>query len=426
MNRLTLSLFAVTIAALVETTGSAQEWTRFRGPNGTGESETSTIPASWTEKDLNWKVELPGVGHSSPVLWGEKIFLLSADPKNATRYVLCLSAADGSTLWRRDYPGVTHKLHGKSSYGSCTPACDAKQVYVAWSDPESTRLFAFDHGGNEKWSIDLGPWVSQHGFGTSPMLYEDLVVITVSQEPAKNPADPREPKESFIVAVDQAGGKIRWRTPLKVDTACYTVPCIRKNDAGQEELISCSTAEGIFALDPRSGRQLWSAPDVFTMRTVSSPVLASGLIFGSTGQGAGGHYLVALKPGPQPTVAYEVKEQANYVPTPVTRGELMFLWADKSGVVTCINSATGKQIWQERVGGAFYGGSPVRSGDKLFIVDETGIVFCLAAGPKFKLLGRTELGEMSRSTPAIAGGRMYVRTISHLYSVGGKATAAGE
>jgi outer membrane protein assembly factor BamB len=421
--------FALIVTALLVASSPvawSQEWTRFRGPNGTGESEASTIPASWTEKELNWKVELPGVGNSSPVLWGDKIFLLSADPKDATRYVLCLDAKSGQSLWRRDYPGVTHQLHGKSSYASCTPACDARQVYVAWSDPESTRLFAFDHEGNEKWSIDLGPWVSQHGFGTSPMLYDDLVVITISQEPTKNPKDPREPKESFIVAVEQTTGKIRWRTPLKVGTACYTVPCIRKSEAGQDELISCSTGEGIFALDPRTGRQLWSAPDVFTMRTVSSPVLAAGLIFGSTGQGAGGHYLVAVKPGPTPTVVYEVKEQAPYVPTPITHGELMFLWADKSGVVTCINAANGKQLWQKRVGGAYYGGSPVRAGDKLFIVDETGMVVCLAAGREFKELGRTQLGEMSRSTPAIAGGRMYVRTISHLYSAGGKGPAAGE
>jgi len=421
-------LLAGFVVALVfaESAALAQEWTRFRGPNGSGESETTTIPASWTEKDLNWKVELPGQGHSSPVLWGDKIFLLSADPENATRYVLCLSAADGSTIWRRDYPGVTHKLHLKSSYASCTPACDARQVYVAWSDPEHTRLFAFDHAGNEKWSIDLGPWVSQHGFGTSPMLYDDLVILTVSQEPSKNPADPREPKESFIVAVEQSGGKIRWKTPLKVDTACYTVPCLRKNDAGEEELISLSTVEGIFALDPRTGRQNWAAPGVFTMRTVSSPVLAAGMIFGSTGAGAGGHYVVALKPGPSPSIAYEIKEQAPYVPTPVTKGDLMFLWADKSGVVACTSAATGKQIWQKRVGGAYYGGSPVRAGDKLFIVDESGTVYCLAASDQFKELGRTELGEASRSTPAIAGGRLYIRTISHLYSVGGKSPAAGE
>src|SRR5262245_24851056 len=135
MHGLRFAGLAAALVSISVTCVSAQEWTRFRGPNGSGESETSTIPASWTEKDLNWKVELPGVGHSSPVLWGDKIFLLSADPKDATRYVLCLNAADGSTLWRRDYPGVTHKLHLKSSYASSTPVCDAKHVYVAWSDP---------------------------------------------------------------------------------------------------------------------------------------------------------------------------------------------------------------------------------------------------------------------------------------------------
>jgi outer membrane protein assembly factor BamB len=116
---------------------------------------------------------------------------------------------------------------------------------------------------------------------------------------------------------------------------------------------------------------------------------------------------------------YRIKEQAPYVPTPIARGELMFLWADKSGIVSCIEAATGKQVWQKRVGGS-YSGSPVRAGDKMFCVDDAGTVVCLAAGPEFKELGRTPLGEICRSTPAIAGGRMYIRTISHLVSVGGK------
>src|SRR3954452_4602486 len=115
-------LILAALANILVTMTCAQEWTRFRGPNGTGESETNTIPASWTDKDLNWKIELPGYGHSSPVLWGDKIFILSADPKAATRYVLCINAKDGKETWRRDYPGVTHKLHLNSSYASVTPA----------------------------------------------------------------------------------------------------------------------------------------------------------------------------------------------------------------------------------------------------------------------------------------------------------------
>ena len=397
----------------------AQEWSRFRGPNGTGESEATTIPASWTDKDLNWKIELPGIGHSSPVLWGDKIFLLSADPKSAMRYVLCINAASGKEFWRREFPGVTHHLHANSSFASATPCCDANQVYVAWSDPEFTRLMALDHAGNEKWTVNLGDWVSQHGFGSSPMLYGDLVVVNCSQEDSKG-TDPRLPKESFIVAVEKDTGKIRWRTPRKINSASYSVPCVRKNEAGREELLCCTQAEGIFALDPQTGHQNWALPTAFTMRTVSSPLMIGGLIFGTTGQGAGGHYVVAMRPGTEPKLEYEIRKDAPYVPTPVAKGDLLFLFEDRQGHVTCINAPDGKVLWTKpRVATAFFG-SPVRAGDKLFCIDTDGTVICLAADKEFKELGRTELKELSRSTPAIAGGRMYVRTISHLLSVGGK------
>ena len=412
-------LFVGLILSSVTVPLAAQEWSRFRGPNGTGESEATTIPASWTDKDLNWKIELPGIGHSSPVLWGDKIFLLSADPKTAERYVLCINAASGKEIWRRTYPGVSHHLHTNSSFASSTPACDANHVYVAWSDPEFTRLMALDHAGNEKWTRNLGDWVSQHGFGSSPMLYGDLVVVNCSQEDSKG-TDPRLPKESFIVAVEQSSGNIRWRTERKINSASYSVPCVRKNEAGREELLCCTQAEGIFALDPQTGHQNWTLPTAFTMRTVSSPLVVGGLIFGTTGAGAGGHYVVAMRPGTEPKLEYEIRKDAPYVPTPVAKGDLLFLFEDRQGHVSCINVPDGKVLWNKpRVATAFFG-SPVRAGDKLFCIDTAGTVICLAADKEFKVLGRTELKELSRSTPAIAGGRMYVRTVSHLLSVGGK------
>src|SRR5690606_30458370 len=138
--------------------------------NGTGVSQATTVPGTWQDDDYNWQIDLPGVGHSSPVVWKDRIFVLSADPNTLTRYVLCVAAADGKLLWSQEYPAVKHHLHDLNSYASCTPAVDADHVYVAWSDPEHTLLKALDHGGTEKWSVDLGPWVSQHGFGTSPMI----------------------------------------------------------------------------------------------------------------------------------------------------------------------------------------------------------------------------------------------------------------
>ena len=412
------SFLFVGLAAVMTASAAAQEWTRFRGPNGTGESETTSIPASWTDKDLNWKIELPGIGHSSPVLWGEKLFILSADPKTATRYVLCIDAKSGKEIWRKEYAGIPHHLHVNSSFASVTPAVDAERVFVAWSDPEYTRLMALDHKGNELWTRNLGPWVSQHGFGSSPMLYQDMVVINCSQEDSKG-TDPRKPKESFVIAVEQSTGKTRWRTDRKIDSASYSVPTVRKNEKGEDELLCNTQAEGLFALDPKTGKENWSAP-VLSMRSVSCPLYVAGLVFGTTGSGGGGHYLVTVKPGKEPQEEYRVKQNAPYVGTPVCKGDLMFLFEDRQGHVTCIDAPTGNVIWfKPRVGATFFG-SPVRAGDKIFCVDTDGTVICIAAEKEYKELGRTKLGELCRSTPAIANGRMYVRTVSHLLSVGGK------
>ncbi len=403
---------AVLVAVGVGDT-AGQEWTRFRGPNGTGVSEATTIPAQFSEKDYNWKVELPGVGNSSPVVWGDKVFLLSANPTDATRFVLCLSADTGRELWRREYPSKPHRLHARSSYASSTPAVDAEQVYVAWSTPEETTLKAFDHGGKEIWSLDLGPWSSQHGFGTSPMLYEDLVILNNSQDGEKSEAG-QTPGKSAVMAFDRRTGQLRWQTPRRSTVVSYSVPCIYRGADGRDQLICTTTADGVFSLDPRTGQENWKVDDAFSMRTVSSPSIVDGLIFAT-------NYVVAVRPEPKPELAYKITRQAPYVPCIVGRGDLAFLWFD-AGIVSCIEAATGEVYWRERIGGNF-SGSPVRVADKLYCVDEEGVVVVLAADKEFKLLAKNPLGEGSRSAPAVSGGRMYLRTFSHLISIGGKQQA---
>lgn len=398
---------------------AAQDWTRFRGPNGTGESEAKNLPGAWTEADYNWKVKLPGVGHSSPAIWKDRVFLMSAHPDEATRYVLCYAAADGKLLWQRDYPTKTHHLHARSSYASCSPAVDADQAYFAFSDPDHTWLKAFGHDGSERWSVDFGPWVSQHGFGSSPVVVGDLVVLNCSQEPSKL-KDVPDPKDSFVVAVDRKTGEVRWKTPRATNTTSYSVPCERRRPDGSTEIVLCTTAEGFFGLDPKTGRENWAAK-VFDKRTVSSPFFAGDLLFGTTGSGGGGNYVVALNPnGEPPQVAYEVRKEAPYVPAPVARGDLLFLFSDK-GIVTCIDVKTGAQHWQKRVNAAF-SGSPIRAHDKLYCISEDGEAIVLAAEKEFKELGRNPLGEPSRSTPAVSGGRLYLRTYSQLISIGNDAS----
>ncbi|MBI1348609.1 PQQ-binding-like beta-propeller repeat protein [bacterium] len=397
---------------------NAQEWTRFHGPNGTGESDITTVPATWTEKDYAWTATLPGAGHSSPVLWGNRLFLLSADPETATRYVLCYDADTGKSLWQKEFASKSHSLHKMSSYASCTPAVDDKLVYVAWSSPDSLVLMALHHDGEVAWQKDLGTWKSQHGFGTSPVIYEDLVILSNSQEPKDGPKLLDDAPTSYVMAFDRTTGEERWRTERQTDNVAYSVPAIFKPKDGPEQLVCTSTGSGMYALDPHTGKELWSTV-VFDKRTVSSPLIYGDLILGSTGSGGGGNYVAAVRTdGKQGELAYKINTQAPYVPTSVMKGDLLFLISD-GGIATCVDLPTGTVHWRERLGGN-YQGSPVRIGDKIYAVSVEGDVVVLAADKEFKELGRISLGEGSRSTPAVARGRLYIRTFSQLFAIGGE------
>ena len=412
-------------ACLISQLAFAQEWTRFRGPNGAGESDAKSIPTRWTANDYNWKVALPGIGHSSPVVWSEKLFVLSADPETATRHVICLHADTGKELWRRDFRSDAHHLHLRNSFASGSPAVDDERVYFAWGTPEKTTVTALTHDGDAAWDIGLAPFVGMHGFGASPMIYKDLLVLNMlaleSTEQITKARDYDKVGSAYVMAFDRATGKTRWATPRDSSVAAYSVPCVYTNARGEDELVCCASGNDVFSLNPDNGKLKWSV-EAFSMRTVSSPVIAGGLIFGSTGSGGGGNYVVAVQP-PQgensgAKIKYQVKSQAPYVPTPVAYGDLLFLWYDK-GIVTCIDAPSGKQIWQKRIGSNF-SGSPVCVRDAIYCIDEDGVVYVVAAGKEYKLHGKFPLGGPSRATPAVARGQMYLRSESQLVSIGGK------
>lgn len=417
MNMLRACLLFTSLA-MAAATASAQEWTRFRGPNGTGESEAKTVPTKWTDADYNWKIELPGEGQAAPVLWGDKLFITASDPKTAEQHVLCIDAKTGKQIWRKDYPSKTHTLHKLNTFASSTPTVDADAVYVAWAEPSAITLIALSHTGEEKWKRNLGPFVSQHGFGTSPILHEDLVVLGNDQ------GDEQSTGESFLVAFDRKTGDERWRTPRKTREVAYSTPCVYKPAAGPAELVFNSGAEGMTSIDPKSGKVNWTI-DLFDKRSCSSPVIVGDVIFGSCGSGAGGgNYVVAVrapngKDRTAPEIAYKMTRAAYapYVPGFVAKGEHLFLWSDK-GFVSCLDAATGKAHWQERVGGTYYG-SPIRVGDNLYCQEASGEMVVVAADTKYNLVARNKLGEPTNSTPAVAGGTMYFRTLSHLMSLGG-------
>ena len=415
MMRITWVYAVIAAGVLIGSSANvgAQEWSRFRGPNGTGVSDASTIPTQWSEKDYNWKLALPGIGHSSPVVWDKKIFLTSADPASGTRLVLCAST-DGRLLWQTPYESAAHHVHTQNSLASSTPAADAERVYMAWATPEEFSLVALDHSGRQVWRKNLGPFTSEHGFGTSPIVYEGLVIVTNDQE-----------GDSFVLAVDAKTGDERWRAKhrsLPRQNASYSAPCVFTPDDGEPQLIVNCWAHGITSLNPRTGKTNWEI-DVFHNRPVSSPIVVAGLIFGTCGNGGGDNSIVAVRPpkGPtdRPEVAYKIERSLSpYVPSLIAKDDLVFAWTDR-GIVSCIEAATGNVIWKQRVGGNF-SSSPVRVRDRIYGISYDGDVIVIAADREFKQLAKNSLGEPTRATPAVSGGVMYLRTESQLLSIGGK------
>lgn len=411
------SHWLVAIAWLWMAASQAQEWTRFRGPNGSGLSETKTVPTKWTESDFNWKTALPGVGHSSPVVWGDQVFVTSCEESTSKFVVLCVNAISGKIAWRKDYPFNRHDKHNLNSFASATPTVDAERVYGCRTESASVTLFALTHAGKPVWEKDLGPFRANHGSGTSPILFNGMVVLANEQN-----------GESFLIALDAKTGAVRWKTPRTSDAGSYSTPCVYQPKGAGPQLIFNSEVHGIAGLDPDTGKVIWEFEQAFDKRSVSSPVLAGEFIIGSCGSGGGGNYAVAIRPGNpgrsvKPERIYDVRRSAPYVPTSICVGDWLYLWSD-GGIVSRVNAATGEVMWQERAGGNFYG-SPVCVDGRLFCVSTTGEVVVVPVSEKFEVLARNPLRETTHSTPAVAGGRMYIHTSGQLISVGGKAPNPG-
>jgi outer membrane protein assembly factor BamB len=379
-----------------------QNWTRFRGDNGTGHSSQAGIPDQWTESDYEWIRELPGRGHSSPVIWGDALFLTSG-LESGERLLICLDATTGSERWTKTIHQGTNPLHTKSSYASGTPAVDGERVYVALADEQHYLVQAYDFTGEQQWSRDLGGFKCQHGQGVSLMLYDDLLIV---------PNDQEEP--SAILALRCADGETAWTTEGRANReTSFSTPMLLENN-GRTELVCLSGATGVTGLDPHTGSLLWSSGEL-PKRTVASPVAGNGVIVATCGQAGKGVLMVAVEPGSagQPAkVRYERSRELPYVPTPIVDGNYLYTWLD-IGLVACAEMATGETVWIERVGGN-YSGSPILIDGRLFCISEEGDVVVVAAAPEFQLLGRSPLGDASYATPAVANGRLYLRGFTRL------------
>jgi outer membrane protein assembly factor BamB len=405
------TLLVASFAALLQVPAGAdsENWDRFRGPNGAGQSDAAGIPTEWTSENVLWRQPLPGIGHSSPVVWNDRLFVMSGDPATGNQILLAINALSGAPLWQRRFESPKYSMHQFNSFASSTPAVDDKQVYAMWLADGRIKLAALTHGGDEVWSCDAGPFGEKHGFGKSPIVVDDLVIVATDSE-----------AESAIVAFERANGKVRWRLPRPSGTAAFASPCLLDSSAEQKLLLTLSTAAGLTAIDVGTGRVVWEGlTDAVPLRCVSSPIVAGGLVFISSGVGGNGKFLVAARPGTSqsgPTEVYRLQQSIPNVPTPVVADDLLFLWHDR-GTVSCYDVSTGKRHFLERVGGNFHS-SPLRIGDRIFCASREGEMVVLAAERDFKVLARNALDEPCHATPAVAHDRLYVRTESTLLCIG--------
>jgi outer membrane protein assembly factor BamB len=409
--------------ALVSACGSpagAENWARFRGPNGQGISDAKTIPVKWSPQEYNWKIELPGGGHSSPVVWDDQVFVTCADERALKGILLCVRASDGRELWRKERGLDKVPLNGLNNYASATPALDDERVYLFWPGVDQTFLVALTHDGREAWTTKLPGNRTQHGMGSSPIVVGDNVIVTREQDQKAGGTI-----ASVWLAVDRKTGKVQWRYEHpKSANASYSTPCVYRDMQGRDELVFTSNAHGLAALDAATGTLLWQTPEALPARVVSSPFLGGGLVLGTCGEGGRGIRLSAVRPPDAASSA--VKEvyglQSSvipYVPTSVVHEEFFFGFHD-GGMVSCFRIANGEVLWSQKPAGRYFG-SPVCVDGKLYCLTVDGDVVVLRAGPKYELLAVNPLGEKSHATPAVANGRMFLRTFSHLISVGRRA-----
>jgi outer membrane protein assembly factor BamB len=419
----------------------AENWPGWLGPHERGISSEAGIPTQWDlDKNVQWKVEIPGLGHSSPIVWGNRIFVTTAassdpsadnwekgfpmagrspDTATVSWMVLCFDRDSGQLIWKQTAVEAVpvHFRHLKNSYASQTPVTDGKYVYAFFGDQ---GMFCYDFQGNLVWSRDLGDFEmrTNWGMGSSPILSDNLVIQTCDQETGA----------SFIVALDKRTGDIVWKQD-RDELSSWSTPYLYLDGKRPELIVNATKA--IRSYDPATGKLLWECRGPATSITTPTPTSSNGLIFVSSGfmrdtirpitafiPGASGDVTLKESVTKSNAVAWRQPTAAPYIPTPVAYGDYIYVLYDQ-GFFACYDAKTGREVYgKKRIGmGTNFSASPIVIGDRLFCFSEDGDVYVLKTGPEFEILAVNALGEAMMATPAVSEGMMFVRALKHLYCI---------
>ena len=388
---------------------AASDWPWWRGLSGNNvASGPEDPPLHWSAtENVVWKADLPGRGHGTPCLWGERLFVPTADDKEQARYVLCYDRRNGQKLWQTEiHRGGLMRQHPKNSNASPTPACDGERVFMPFIAQGGIWLASLSVDGKSLWKQRLGDFQSMHGYGASPLLYRSLVIVAADHL-----------QGSFIIALHRKTGETVWRTSrpdYKLGT--YASP-VAGRIAGRDQLIIQGPYK-VFSYDPASGKQLWTCdgPNESATSTVSFNEQCVWAAAGFPGKnllcirGDGSGDVTATH------ILWKKENNTAYVPSLLLADSLLYMVEDE-GRLSCLEAQTGALVWQDKLRGAF-SSSPVLAGGNIYVVNEAGVTYVFKAGRKFELLAQNDLANGGYATPVFSGGSVYLRTLNHLFCLG--------
>ena len=431
------------LLALTAGPAAAQNWPGFRGTNASGVADGTNPPTTWNvakSQNIRWQTTIPGLSHASPIVWGNRVFVITAisnDPKSSflakdkgidlatdeakhTWRIYCLDKTTGRILWDKTaYEGVPRaRRHVKATQANSTPATDGKSVVALFG---SEGLNCYDVNGKLLWTKDLGVlnpglWddpSSSWGHSSSPVIHGNLVIVQADGH-----------AQSFIAAFDLATGKQAWRVE-RGEITSWTTPTINATPK-RTELIA-NGGRYIRGYDPLTGKELWRFADSDTQVKMQAPLVANGLIY-ITGGYPPGRAMYALRPGAVGDISLKPGQDTNefiawsstkgspYTPTPLVYGDVFYTCAD-NGVLSAYDAKTGERIYQERLPSSF-SASPVAADGKIFLASEDGDVFVVKAGRKFELLATNPIGKALMATPAISDSMLILRAENLVYAIG--------
>ncbi len=400
------------LALFVTTTATAGDWPGWRGPRGDGISDEKDVPIKWGKEDnIAWKTLIPGNGHSSPIIFGDRVFVTTCLEEKEERRLLCLDRRDGKILWDRlVLMAKLEKVHRLNSRASSTPATDGKLVFVTFLDETQILVAAYDFEGKEVWRKSPGKFASVHGFCSSPILYKDTVIVNGDHDGS-----------GYLVSLAKADGEQRWKVDRPNHTRSYCAPLIVETGGRTQMVLSGSKC--VSSYDPDTGKMLWTIKGP-TEQFVSSLVYLDGIFFLTTGFPEF-HYL-GIKPDGEGDVtkthvlwhhARVPEREGAYVPSPIAHGQWFFAASDH-GILNCFDAKSGDWKWKEQMG-KHQSGSPVFANGNFYFTADSGDTWVVKAnGEKFEVVSKNPLGEECHSSPAVAHGQFFIRGENHLFCIG--------